>query len=92
MDKSPSQDNKPMNKVAEHTLTDGELAVFAEIFAAYKHQRLAITKYICEKHGYPEKDPLAFQFNWQNKTVAVFRPESKLEIAKELPNAPASSA
>lgn len=98
MDQSNSQDSKPenkkpeqvqMNKVAEHTLTDGELAVFAEIYAGYERSRLAIAKYMCQKHGYPEEDPVAFQFDWKGKKVMVYRPqETKLETATEMPNAP----
>jgi|SRR3990167_10148996 len=93
MDQPTSQDNqvKPsqqpvnMSKVGEHALSNGEVALFGEIYASYEKLRQLIAMYLCDKHGYPEKEPVAFEFNWRNRTVTALRP-SQIEVVKDIPS------
>ena len=78
-------------KVAEHAMTEMETMLFNQIYASYENLQKVMAGYMCEKHGYPQKEPVAFEFNWQNKTVSAFRPgaSSKIEVASDAPSAPA---
>lgn len=85
------QADAPMQKVAEHALTNGELVLFSEMYQSFEKLRTLIAMFLCEKHGYPENEPVGFEFNWKNKTVSVFRPggQSKLEVTSDAPAPPA---
>lgn len=89
----PQQTQGDMEKVGEHPLTNGELALFAEIYQSFEKLRLLTAMFLCEKHGYPESEPVAFEFNWQNRTVAAYRPKdapakSSIEVTGDAPSAP----
>lgn len=91
-----SQDKKQtqpkMEKIGEHALTNGELVLFNRVYTAFEEIRQLIAMLLCEKYGYPEKEPIAFEFNWQNKTVSAYRPkESKIETTTNEPSAPTKS-
>ena len=81
-------------KVAEHQLTNGEIALFAEIHQSFDRLRTLIAMFLCDKHGYPSEDPIGFEFDWKNKKVIARRPkaESKFEVTKDEPSEPTSQS
>lgn len=77
-------------KVGDFPLTPGELVLFQHIYNSFDQQRQLIAMLMAEKHGFPERDPIAFEFNWQNKTVTAYRPSS-IEVAGGEPPKPAEN-
>lgn len=75
-------------EVGTHPLTDGEIVLMQEIYAAQDRLRTIVAMYLANKFGYPEKEPIAFNFDWPNKRVIAGRP-SNFEVASGTPPSPA---
>lgn len=74
-------------KVGEHTLTDGEFVMFAEINNSFMRLRALTAKFLCEKYGYNELEPYFFEFDWKNKIVTAYK-QSTVEVANNAPPTP----
>lgn len=78
------------NEVGRHPLSDGEIVLFQEIYAAQDRLRTLVAMHLADKFGYPEREPIAFNFDWPNKQVIAARPSS-FEVASGNPPSPAQN-
>lgn len=90
---TPPVQNNDLEKVGEHALSNGEMVLFGEIYQSFERLKVMMAKFMTEKFGYKDDDPIGFEFNWQNHTVTAFRqPTSNIEVAKDMPSAPTPPA